>query len=126
METPRYKLRAVAWIHNDLQPAGTEVEYEGEPGYNLEPMNDAAKAMYAKYKPQPEGVPQLTVVPPGPPVGWESAALAAGWTPPGFQAVAATPPPTTEPAALPGRATKPAAVVDSAAGGTSQSPDEGI
>ena len=87
MAKAKYKIRAPAWIDNEIKPTGTEVEYDGRPGYNLEPVNKEAEAMYAKYNPQPEGVPQIIVppaAPAGPPAGWESVALAAGWSPPGW------------------------------------------
>lgn len=122
MDKPRYRLRAPAWINGRIEPAGAELTYEGKPGFNLEPMNEPALKMYAKYNPQPEGVPQIKIEPTGPAIGWESVALAAGWSPPGFvKGVESTP----APAPPPERATKPAGaagVAGSAAAGGNQKP----
>jgi len=43
-ETPRYRVTEESFIHNALIPAGTEIEFTGQPGSALEPLNDAAKA----------------------------------------------------------------------------------
>lgn len=122
MEKPKYRLRREAWIDDQVRPPGTELTYEGKPGFNLEPINEAAHAMYAKYNPQPEGVPQMKVeTQGGAAIGWESAALAAGWTPPGFAKVAESTPALDPPG---GRATKPsgaAGVAGNAAAGGNQS-----
>lgn len=42
-EKARYRVLRLSHIHNNLWPEGSEVEYEGEPGTALEPLNDAAK-----------------------------------------------------------------------------------
>lgn len=49
-EKARYRVLRLSHIHNNLWPEGTEVEYDGEPGTALEPLNDAAKAAKAKAK----------------------------------------------------------------------------
>lgn len=47
-EKPKYRVLRLSHIHNNLWPEGSEIEYEGEPGSALEPINDAAKAAKAK------------------------------------------------------------------------------
>lgn len=47
-EKPKYRVLRLSHIHNNLWPEGSEIEYEGEPGSALEPINDAAKAEKAK------------------------------------------------------------------------------
>lgn len=42
-EKARYRVMRLSHIHNNLWPEGSEVEYDGEPGTALEPLNDAAK-----------------------------------------------------------------------------------
>lgn len=42
-EKARYRVLRLSHIHNNLWPEGSEVEYDGEPGTALEPLNDAAK-----------------------------------------------------------------------------------
>lgn len=49
-EKAKYRVRRLSHIHNNLWPEGSEVEYDGEPGTALEPLNDAAKAAKAKAK----------------------------------------------------------------------------
>ncbi|HAO1322243.1 TPA: hypothetical protein IHD35_000562 [Escherichia coli] len=49
-EIAKYRVLRLSHIHNNLWPEGSEVEYEGEPGTALEPLNDAAKAAKAKAK----------------------------------------------------------------------------
>ncbi|EAM1386832.1 hypothetical protein EHN65_00685 [Salmonella enterica] len=49
-EKARYRVLRLSHIHNNLWPEGSEVEYDGEPGTALEPLNDAAKAAKAKAK----------------------------------------------------------------------------
>lgn len=49
-ETAKYRVLRLSHIHNQLWPEGSEVEYDGEPGTALEPLNDAAKAAKAKAK----------------------------------------------------------------------------
>ncbi|MDK9358421.1 hypothetical protein [Lelliottia wanjuensis] len=49
-EIAKYRVLRLSHIHNNLWPEGSEVEYEGEPGSALEPLNDAAKAAKAKAK----------------------------------------------------------------------------
>ncbi|WP_316391868.1 hypothetical protein [Citrobacter farmeri] len=47
-EKPKYRVLRLSHIHNNLWPEGSEIEYDGEPGSALEPINDAAKAAKAK------------------------------------------------------------------------------
>ncbi|EKI3230577.1 hypothetical protein PEH47_003384 [Salmonella enterica] len=49
-EKARYRVLRLSHIHNNLWPEGSEVEYDGEPGTALEPLNDAARAAKAKAK----------------------------------------------------------------------------
>ncbi|EEU9257645.1 hypothetical protein FYX76_02770 [Escherichia coli] len=53
-EKAKYHVLRLSHIHNNLWPEGSEVEYEGEPGTALEPLNDAARAAKAKAKHQGE------------------------------------------------------------------------
>ena len=43
----RYRVRELSYIDNRLVDAGEEVVYDGLPGSNLEPLNDAAEAAAA-------------------------------------------------------------------------------
>lgn len=52
-EIAKYRVLRLSHIHNNLWPEGSEVEYDGEPGSALEPLNDAAKA--AKEKAERKG-----------------------------------------------------------------------
>ncbi|WP_313112574.1 hypothetical protein [Pseudescherichia sp.] len=47
-ENARYRITRLSFIGNQLLDEGAEVEYEGEPGSALEPLNDAAKAAKKK------------------------------------------------------------------------------
>lgn len=47
-EKPKYRVLRLSHIHNNLWPEGSEIEYDGEPGSALEPINDAALAAKAK------------------------------------------------------------------------------
>ncbi|EDH3765361.1 hypothetical protein GDA03_18265 [Salmonella enterica subsp. enterica] len=49
-EKAKYRVLRLSHIHNNLWPEGSEVEYDGEPGTALEPLNDAARAAKAKAK----------------------------------------------------------------------------
>ncbi|EQA0798701.1 hypothetical protein BU446_06720 [Escherichia coli] len=42
-EKPKYRVLRLSHIHNNLWPEGSEIEYDGEPGSALEPINDAAE-----------------------------------------------------------------------------------
>ncbi|RWT65450.1 hypothetical protein DN588_00685 [Enterobacter cloacae] len=48
MEKAKYRVLRLSHIHNNLWPEGSEIEYEGEPGSALEPINSAAKAAKKK------------------------------------------------------------------------------
>lgn len=48
MEKAKYRVLRLSHIHNNLWPEGSEIEYEGEPGSALEPINAAAKAAKKK------------------------------------------------------------------------------
>lgn len=48
MEKAKYRVLRLSHIHNNLWPEGSEIEYEGEPGSALEPLNAAAKAAKKK------------------------------------------------------------------------------
>ena len=43
MEKAKYRVLRLSHIHNNLWPEGSEIEYEGEPGSALEPINAAAE-----------------------------------------------------------------------------------
>ncbi|WP_418458107.1 hypothetical protein ACNSOB_06770 [Citrobacter braakii] len=58
-EKAKYRVLRLSHIHNNLWPEGSEVEYDGEPGTALEPMNDAARA--AKAKAKHKGDPSVVV-----------------------------------------------------------------
>lgn len=60
-EKAKYRVLRLSHIHNNLWPEGSEVEYDGEPGSALEPLNDAAKA--AKEKAERKGVVTNAVTP---------------------------------------------------------------
>lgn len=47
-EKPKYRVMRLSHIYNNLWPEGSEIEYDGEPGSALEPINDAAKAAKTK------------------------------------------------------------------------------
>lgn len=47
-EKAKYRILRLSFIGNQLLEEGTEVEYDGEPGSALEPINDAAKAAKKK------------------------------------------------------------------------------
>jgi len=51
-EEARYRVRELSYIDNRLVDAGEEVTYDGLPGHNLEPLNDAAEAAAAKAEKQ--------------------------------------------------------------------------
>jgi hypothetical protein len=42
-----YKTKSPAFINDTMVPAGTTINFEGEPGDNLEPLNDEAHAAFA-------------------------------------------------------------------------------
>ncbi|MBL5913945.1 hypothetical protein [Enterobacter asburiae] len=48
MEKAKYRVMRLSHIHNNLWPEGSEIEYDGEPGSALEPINAAAKAAKKK------------------------------------------------------------------------------
>lgn len=60
-EKAKYRVLRLSHIHNNLWPEGSEVEYDGEPGSALEPLNDAAKA--AKKKAERKGDAPNAVTP---------------------------------------------------------------
>lgn len=61
-EKARYRITRLSFIGNQLLDEGAEVEYDGEPGSALEPLNDAAKAAKKKAnKGQPEEIQQPAV-----------------------------------------------------------------
>lgn len=47
---PRYKVLVKSLLNNQIYEAGDQVEYEGEASENLEPLDDAGRAMRAKYE----------------------------------------------------------------------------
>lgn len=59
-EIAKYRVLRLSHIHNNLWPEGSEVEYDGEPGTALEPLNDAAKAAKAKAKHKGDFVVEVT------------------------------------------------------------------
>ncbi|WP_210466986.1 hypothetical protein [Pantoea ananatis] len=70
-EKAKYRVLRLSHIHNKLWPEGSEVEYDGEPGTALEPLNAAAEA--AKKKAEKKGKAVEVIVPNGidnpPPAG---------------------------------------------------------
>lgn len=58
-EKAKYRVLRLSHIHNQLWPEGSEVEYDGEPGTALEPLNDAAKSAKAKSKHKGDFVAEL-------------------------------------------------------------------
>lgn len=48
-EVPEYELTESAYIDDTLYSAGQKIKYEGQPGYHMEPVNAAAKAMKKKF-----------------------------------------------------------------------------
>lgn len=70
-EKAKYRVLRLSHIHNNLWPEGSEVEYDGEPGTALEPLNAAAEA--AKKKAEKKGKAVEVIVPNGidnpPPTG---------------------------------------------------------
>lgn len=63
MEKAKYRILRLSHIHNNLWPEGSEIEYDGEPGTALEPLNDAAKAAKAKAKHKGESPVAVTLEP---------------------------------------------------------------
>lgn len=70
MEKAKYRVLRLSHIHNNLWPEGSEIEYDGEPGSALEPINAAAKAAKKKAdqkrgllpvdsQPEPQPEPQV-------------------------------------------------------------------
>ena len=70
MEKAKYRVLRLSHIHNNLWPEGSEIEYDGEPGSALEPINAAAKAAKKKAdqkrgilpvdsQPEPQPEPQI-------------------------------------------------------------------
>lgn len=57
MEKAKYRVLRLSHIHNNLWPEGSEIEYDGEPGSALEPINAAAKAAKKKADQKREIVP---------------------------------------------------------------------
>lgn len=57
-EKAKYRILRLSFIGNQLLDEGTEVEYDGEPGSALEPINDAAKAAKKKAE-QKHGKPAV-------------------------------------------------------------------
>lgn len=49
-EKAKYRVLRLSHIHNQLWDEGAEIEYDGEPGTALEPLNDAAKAAKSRTK----------------------------------------------------------------------------
>lgn len=56
---PKYLVLAASFINNTLTKAGAEIEFDGEPGPNLEPVGKAAAAIVAKQKATPKAVSDL-------------------------------------------------------------------
>jgi hypothetical protein len=53
---PRYKLTEAAYIDDKLYQEGDTINYDGIPGYHMEPLDKAAEDMKKKYpsvKPDP-------------------------------------------------------------------------
>lgn len=56
---PKYLVLADSFINNTLHKAGAEVDYDGEPGPNLQPVGKAAEAIVAAQKSTPKTVSDL-------------------------------------------------------------------
>lgn len=61
-EKAKYRVLRLSHIHNNLWPEGSEIEYDGEPGSALEPLNDAAKAAKEKAGKKPFTVTAKPVI----------------------------------------------------------------
>lgn len=46
---PKYRVKELSLIGNELFQAGAEVEYDGFPAENLEPLDDEGRAKYQEY-----------------------------------------------------------------------------
>jgi len=46
---PKYRVKELSLIGNELFQAGAEVEYDGLPADNLEPLDDEGRAKAAEY-----------------------------------------------------------------------------
>ena len=46
---PKYRVKELSLIGNDLHQAGAIVDYDGLPAENLEPLCDAGRARYQDY-----------------------------------------------------------------------------
>lgn len=60
-EKAKYRVLRLSHIHNNLWPEGSEIEYDGEPGSALEPLNDAAKEAKEKAKSKGKVLAPVTV-----------------------------------------------------------------
>lgn len=102
---PLYRCLAVAWIGDTIRAAGSEVEYDGEPGLNLQPLNEAAKLAKSKARHrEPIEAPMLPEPSPPPvaPGNWMENAIKAGWLPPAMvDAIKAGQAPQPAPGAAP-------------------------
>lgn len=56
---PKYRLLADSFINNTLSKAGEVVDYDGEPGANMEPVDKAAERITAVKKSMPKAVSDL-------------------------------------------------------------------
>ena len=56
---PKYLVLADSFINNTLHKAGAEVDYDGEPGANLQPVGKAAEAIVAAQKSTPKAVSDM-------------------------------------------------------------------
>lgn len=56
---PKYRLLADSFINNTLLKAGAEVDYDGEPGANMESVDKAAERIVAAQKATPKSVSSL-------------------------------------------------------------------
>lgn len=61
-EKAKYRVLRLSHIHNNLWPEGSEIEYDGEPGSALEPLNEAAKAAKKNAGKQPFAVTSQPVI----------------------------------------------------------------
>lgn len=59
----KYRVLRLSHIHNNLWPEGSEVEYDGEPGSALEPLNEAAKAAKQKAEQKSKALPGASAAP---------------------------------------------------------------
>lgn len=60
-EAPKYRLEEVAYIGDVMYEKEAVIEWHGIPGWHMEPVNEAAKAMKAKHpSSRPSPIDEMT------------------------------------------------------------------